>query len=242
MNLGWIVAMRGVIAFISLLIFANILGKQQVGKLTFFDFITGITIGDLAATLTVDFNSRAWPHFVGLLVWTGLALAAQFIALKNRWWAKVAGGEPVVLVENGRLLEQNLAKARYRFDDLLTQLREKDIFDLNEVEFAVLETNGGLSVLKRSQYTPVTPKDLNLPTQYKGMGTELVYDGKIVASNLHAVHVTEDWLRTELQKQGVTDIQEVTLAILGTDGKLFVDTRTDRQNHVLIHDQPHEKE
>lgn len=238
MNLGWIVAIRGIIAFITLLIFANILGKQQVGKLTFFDFITGITIGDLAATLTVDFNSRGWPHFVGLIVWAALALIAQFVALKSRWWAKVSGGEPVVLVQNGHILEQNMAKSRYRFDDLLTQLREKEVFDIQEVEVALLETNGSVSVQKRSQYMPVTPHDLHLSTQYKGLATELIYDGQVVKPNLDAVHLSEAWLRGELAKQGIGSEKVVALALLGTDGTLFVDRYRDDVAVTQVDDEP----
>jgi len=227
MDLAWLVLARSVIAFFTLLIYANLLGKQQIGKLTFFDFITGITIGDLAGTLSVDLQTRAWPHFVGLMAWTVLTLLAQWTALKSRWWARVEGGEPVLVIQNGRILEQNMAKNRYRYDDLLTQLREKGVWDLNEVEFAILETDGALSVLKKSQHEPVTPKDLHLPTDYKGLGTELIYDGKIVASNLKAVGLDEAWLYDELRKQGVFSAGDVTLAVLGTDGKLFIDTRND---------------
>jgi len=238
MNLGWIVAIRGVIAFITLLVFANILGKQQVGKLTFFDFITGITIGDLAATLTIDFNSRGWPHFVGLMVWAGLALLAQFVALKSRWWAKVSGGEPVVVIQNGHILEDNMAKSRYRFDDLLTQLREKNVFDVQEVEVALLETNGALSVQKRSEYQPVTPHDLHLTTRYKGLATELIYDGDLVRPNLQAVHLSEEWLRAELAKQGIASEKAVALALLGTDGTLFVDRYRDDVTVTRVDDDP----
>ncbi|HEY3366427.1 MAG TPA: DUF421 domain-containing protein [Symbiobacteriaceae bacterium] len=237
MNLGWVVAIRGVISFITLLVFTNILGKQQVGKLTFFDFITGITIGDLAATLTVDFDSRAWPHFVGLTIWTGLALIAQYVALKSRWWARITGGEPVILIQSGHILEKNMAQCRYRFDDLLMQLREKNVFDVQEVEAAVLETNGTLSVLKRSQFQPVTPNDLHLTTQYKGLGTMLIHEGNVLGGELKQVHLTKEWLADELHIQGIMSTKEVALAILGTDGKLFVDLYRDQVPDIPVDDQ-----
>jgi len=226
-NLGWVVVMRGVISFVTLLVYTNILGKQQVGKLTFFDFITGITIGNLAGSLTVDFDSRAWPHFVGLSVWAVLAMLAQFIALKSRWWARILGGEPVILIENGHILEQNMAQCRFRYDDLLMQLREKDVFDLHEVETAILETSGALSVLKRSQDHPVTPRDLHLPTAYKGLGTMLIHEGQVLSGHLIRVRLTPEWLSEQLLKQSITSPHDVALAILGSDGKLFVDTYRD---------------
>jgi uncharacterized membrane protein YcaP (DUF421 family) len=237
-SLATLVLIRGVIAFIALLIFTNILGKEQISKLTFSDFITGITIGNLAAAMTVDFHSRAWPHFVGLAVWVGLALLVQLVTLKSRWLAKALGNEPAVLMENGHILETNMARVRYRYDDLLTQLRENGVFDLNEVEMAILEPNGQLSVLKRSQFLPVTPHDLNMSTTYKGLPTELIYDGEINDANLKVVRLTRGWLMAELHKRGIPAAEDVTLALLGTDGELFVDTRNDPPPFLETADQP----
>ena len=130
MNEAAVVLFRGVISFFTLLIFARILGKQQVSELTFFDYILGITIGSIAASLTTDLSSRAWPHWVGLATWTAAVWFLQWITLRSRAVAKYINGEPVILIMNGQIMERNLRRMRYTLDELLLQLRHQNIFDL----------------------------------------------------------------------------------------------------------------
>ena len=209
MNEGLVVFVRGLIAFASLLIYARILGKQQISQLTFFDYALGITIGSTASTLTTDLSSRAWPHWVGLTTWFVAVYALQWITLKWRRASKYIDGEPVVVVMNGQIMENAMKKLRLRLSDLLEMLRQKDAFDIEQVEFAVLEISGKLSVQKKSQYQPVTPKDLNISTSYKGISTELIYDGVVVDQNLKQLNLDYQWLNIQLRKQGIKDPSEV---------------------------------
>ncbi|MEA4884007.1 MAG: DUF421 domain-containing protein [Clostridia bacterium] len=222
-----VVIVRAVIGFFTLLIYTRVLGKQQISQLTYFDYILGITIGSIAAALTTDLTVTAWPHWVGLTVWTTAGLAMQWVTLKWRFASKYMDGEPTVVIMNGKIMEGAMRKARYRASDLMEQLRVKDTFDLGEVEFAILETNGTLSVLKKSQFHPVTRSDMNLPSQYQGISTELVYNGVVVDQNLEQVHLDRAWLATELRRKGVSDASEVFLATLDTSGSLYVDTFRD---------------
>ena len=155
MNEGLVVFVRGVISYFSLLIFSRILGKEQISQLTFFDYILGITIGSIASELTVDLSSRAWPHWVGLLTWAGLGYIMRTISLKWRYAAKYLEGEPVIVIMNGKIMDDVLKKMRFALSDILGLLRDKDIFDLNEVEYAILEPSGKISVLKKPEYLPV---------------------------------------------------------------------------------------
>lgn len=227
MNEAVVVFVRGIIAFISLLIFTRILGKQQVSQLTFFDYILGITIGSIAASLTTDLSSRAWAHWVGLATWTGAVWLVQWVSMRSHSMAKYINGEPVILIMNGQIMEKNLKKMRHTLDDLLEQLRHQEVFDLGIVEFAVLETNGKLSVLKKSQYAPVTPHDLNIPTQYKGINTEIIYDGIVIDENLRRVHHDRPWLDQQLKSLNIKSPGEVFLALLDTQGQLYVDRYND---------------
>ncbi|HHW13057.1 MAG TPA: DUF421 domain-containing protein [Firmicutes bacterium] len=222
MNEAAVVFVRGIIAFLTLLIFTRILGKQQVSELTFFDYIHGITIGSIAATLTTDLSSRAWPHWVGLATWTAAVWFLQWITLHSRGVAKYINGEPVILIKNGQIMEKNLKKMRFTIDDLLTQLRHQQIFDLKVVEFAILETDGKISVLKKSQYAAVTPDDLKIPTKYQGISTELIYDGTVIDANLKQVNLDRNWLDQQLKAQGINSPREVALALLNTEGELYV--------------------
>ncbi|NLC07386.1 MAG: DUF421 domain-containing protein [Syntrophomonadaceae bacterium] len=232
MNEALVVVVRGVIAFITLLIFTRVLGKQQLSQLTYFDYILGITIGSIAATMTTDLTARAWPQLVGLITWTGAVFVLQWITLKWRYASKYIDGEPTVVIMNGQIMEDVLKKMRFRVADLLEQLRTKGVFDLSEVEFAVLETNGQLSVLKKSQYQPVTANDLNLPTNYKGISSELIYDGVVVEQNLQQVNLDRPWLEAQLRKLGFNDPSEIFIASLNTNGDLYIDAYKDRVKNL----------
>ncbi len=214
-----LVFLRGVISFVTLLILARALGKQQLSQLSFFEYITGITIGSLAASLTVDLNSRAWLPWVGLVTWAGLTLATQLLALRSRNVASFLAGEPVVIIHHGRILEDNMRRNRYRFEELFMQLRMQGIFDLSEVEFAVLETTGQLSVMRRSA-DPFGHRP-NLPVT-------VVQEGKILHDKLAESGRDEDWLQESLRRKGVRALSDITVAVIEPKGDLYVDTYDDR--------------
>lgn len=232
MNEGLVVAVRAIISFFSLLIFARILGKEQISQLTFFDYILGITIGSIASEATVDLSSRAWPHFVGLLSWAVLAYLMQYISLKWRYAAKVIEGEPVIVIMKGRIMDKVLSKMKFRCSDVLVLLRNQGIFDLNEVDYAILEPNGSLSVLKKPEYITLTRKDMNIEVKPTGISTEIVYDGKLIEQNLQEMNKDKKWLMNQLKKYGVKDISEAFLVTLNDAGSLYVDKYDDKIKKV----------
>lgn len=226
MNEAVQILLRSAVAFFTLLIFTRMLGKQQVSQLTFFDYIIGITVGSIAADI-IDFNRNLGFQLLGLASWMSLALLLQVVTLKSRKLSKLIDGDPVPVVKNGKILEDNMAKMRYKTKELLEQLRLKGAFNLADVEFAVLETNGSLSVLKKSQHLPVTPDDLNIPTKYNGLSTALILEGEVIQENLQKCNLNQNWLLDELKKQGITDIKEVFIGSLDSSGNLYVDKYTD---------------
>lgn len=218
--------LRAGVAFFTLLILTRILGKQQVSQLTFFDYIIGITVGSIAADI-IDSNRSLVSELIGLTSWMGFAFLLQVVTLKSRKLGKVIDGDPIVVIRNGKILEQNMAKMRYKTKELLEQLRLKGAFNVADVEFAILETNGDLSVLKKSQHLPVTPDDLNIPTNYSGLSTSLILEGQVIRENLEKCGLTLDWLLNELRAQGISEIKEVLFAALDTSGKLYIDKYND---------------
>ena len=222
-----VVLVRSVIAFVTLFLFARVLGKQQLSEMTSFEYVLGITVGSTAASLSTDLTTKAFPHWLSLLIWTVGALGLQWAQIKSRRWAKVIDGEPVVLIQNGQILERNLRLTRLTVDELLEQLRLKGVFDISQVEFAIFEANGQVSVLRKAQHTPVTPQDLQIPTPYVGLPTELIVDGQVIHQNLKQVHLDEQWLREELGRRGLKP-EDVFLASLNTKGELYVSTYQDR--------------
>ncbi|RII34879.1 DUF421 domain-containing protein [Clostridium chromiireducens] len=230
MNEGLVVLVRSIIAFFSLLIFAKILGKQQISQLTFFDYALGITIGSIAATLTTDLSSRAWPHFVGLLTWCLLGYLMEYVTEKWRYAAKYIEGEPTIVIMNGKIMENALKKMKYTAADLMGLLRVKDVFDLSQVDFAIIEPNGQLSVLRKPEYEPLTPKDMSILKAPSGISTELIYDGILINENLKQLNKTEKWLMAQLKMHEIKDVSEVFIATLTPSGSLYIDKYDD---HML---------
>ncbi|KEH98999.1 hypothetical protein Z962_08625 [Clostridium botulinum C/D str. BKT12695] len=226
MNEGLVVVVRGIIGFFTLLIFARLLGKQLISELTLFDYIIGITIGSTASSLTTDLTSRAWPHWVGITIWVLLAIIFQFITLKSKPASDYIDDKPTIIMLDGKILESNMRKRRYRLDDLLAQLRSKDIFDLNEVKFALLEKDGTLSVLKKSEYNHVTLKDLNITAPQARPSFQIIYDGVIIDKNLQNCNKNIDWLNEQLNLRNIK-VSEVFLASLCPPDNLYIDLYKD---------------
>jgi len=219
-------------AAFALLILARALGKKQISQLSFFEYVLGITVGSIAATMSTNLANRALPEFVGLITWIVLVLFIELLALKNRKMAKIIDGEPLILIENGKIMEDRLAVARYRFEDLVEQLREKDVFSISDVEFAVLETDGSLSVLKKSGVQPVTPEDLKISTDYKGLSVELISEGQILKQNLKQIDQDENWLLGELKQRSVR-LEQVVYATIDTSGRLYLDLYKDEGIKII---------
>jgi uncharacterized membrane protein YcaP (DUF421 family) len=219
---------RAVITFVSLLIYTRMLGKQQIGNLTFFDYINGITIGSIASSVATDLSSKAWVHWVGLTTFVLITLLFQFITLKSHLFAKVIDSEPIVVIQDGKILENNLKKLRVKCDELFMLLRMKGIFDVTTVEFGILEGNGHLSVLVYGNEQPVRRKDLNIEIQKHSLTTTLILNGSIIKKNLVNLNKDENWLNEQLSKRGINDVTDISLAMILPNGRLYVD-KTDDQ-------------
>jgi len=217
--------------FFLLILLTRLIGKKFLAQMTFFDFVTGIIIGTIGGAY-VTTEVEGIYVLLSPVILTILVIITGFFTLKSIPARKLIEGEPLVMVQNGKIYEKNMRKIRYNMDDLMMQLREKGIFDLGEVEFAILETHGQLSILKKSQYLPVTPRDLNISTRYKGASSEIIRDGRIVEQNLKQNNLNHEWLYNELASRNIKNIREVFLASLSTDGNLYVDLREDDLSYI----------
>jgi uncharacterized membrane protein YcaP (DUF421 family) len=220
-----------IIVYILLVSLSRVMGKKLLGQLTFFDFVTGITLGTIGGAF-VTTEVRGYYVLVSAVMFAVLVFITGIITLKNVTARKLIEGEPVIVMQNGKIYEDNMKKVRYNQDDLMMQLREKDVFNMDEVEFAILEPHGKLSVLKKSQNQNVTLKDLNIPSYYKGISTEIIRDGRIQESNLKDNSLTHEWLYNKLSDQGIKNIEEVFLATLSSHGKLYIDLHNDNPPFV----------
>ncbi|MDA8235161.1 MAG: DUF421 domain-containing protein [Clostridia bacterium] len=228
MNVFGEVLYQTILAYCAILLYARILGKQQVAQLTPYDYINGITFGSIAGALAADTDpTKTVAHLTALTLFALITFGAAYLSLKSRPARKLLEGEPTIVVHNGKILEQNMAKMRYNMDDLLMQLRAKNVFNLSDVEYAVSEPNGALSILLKTQKQPVTAETLGIPTQYQGISSELIMDGDIIQQNLIQNNLDLVWLQNQLRQQGILDPREVAYAALDTSGKLYVDKKQD---------------
>ncbi|WP_028560394.1 DUF421 domain-containing protein [Paenibacillus pinihumi] len=216
------ILIRSVVAILLLLFAAKLLGKQTISNMTFLDFVTGITIGAIAANLAFNYTLKSIYLIVSLVVITGTSFLLSFVSMKSRKWRTWISGSPTVLIEGGKIVEHNMRKLRYTLDTLDQVLRSKGIFNIEEVDYAVLEDNGMVSVLKKEVYSSVTRKDMQLPSNTQSFPVELIMDGAVLEENLKRNELTREWLEGEVQRKG-KQISEVFYAVRGTKKQIFFD-------------------
>ena len=219
---------RTAILYLTAVVIIRIMGKRQIGQLQPFELVITIIIAELVVIPMQDKDVPLLEGLVPALTLLFLQYLVSLVLMKSEGARAVVCGIPSVLVHNGRIVESELRRLRYNLSDLLEQLRVKGLPDVSDVEFAVLETNGELSVIPKSQKRPVQPQDLQLDTTYEGLPLPLIIDGKIKAGSLRKASLDQQWLQTEIQKQGIKRPKEVLYASLSTDGTLFIQPRESR--------------
>ncbi len=228
-----VVIIRSVISFFALLLLIRLIGKQQVAQLTFFDYVVGITIGSIASTLSVQVNENTTATLAGMGVWTALAILLAYLSMHNVWVRKIVEGEATVVIENGKILEKNLLRIRISLDELISELRTQGVFNITDVEFALFEPGGKISIQKKASKQPLTPEDINLTSKYNGMPTNLIMDGILLTDALQSMKLSKAWLQHQLNKQNIKDISDISLAQLDTMGNLFVDLKGDKPYYII---------
>ena len=178
------IVLQTLVAFFAILLITRILGRQQVAQLTIYEYINGITFGSIAATVATDLGQSSWGHIIGLFLFGGLTFSMSYISRKNRTISKIVDGEPILVVQDAHILEKNLARFQYTVDDLNHLLRKKDIFNIQDVKYAILETTGEISVVKVAGKENVKVENMNLQVTQEELITDIVVTGKIIYENL----------------------------------------------------------
>jgi len=226
MDSVWHTSLNTIVSFFWLLLVMRVLGKKQLGHVTFFSYITGIALGNVAGEVMIEKDVTILDGLVGMTLWALLTMAVEYVSLKSARARVLLDGEPSIVVQNGKLMEKALRAAKLNLDDLTMMLREKDVFALSEVDYAILEPNGKLSVLLKPEHESPTRKDQKLAAPKRSyLPTELVVDGKVVAQNLNEWMLTRDWLDEQLRQSGVRSAEDVLFAELQSDGSLYVDKK-----------------
>jgi uncharacterized membrane protein YcaP (DUF421 family) len=208
------------------LLLTRILGKKQLSQMTFFTYITGITLGNIAGDMVVHRDIKVIDGITGLTLWAFLRLGIEHLSVESSKARILLDGEPTIVIKNGKILEKAMASSKLNMDDLSMLLRDKNVFSVREVEYAILEPNGKLSVLKKLEEENVTKKDLQIPlNQRLYIPTELIVDGQIVRRNLKELNLSQDWLENQIKLSGAQSVEEVFFAELQSDGSVYVDRK-----------------
>lgn len=216
---------RTIFAFILALILTRFMGRKAISQMTFFDFVVAITLGSVTASIGISSPTSIYSPTTTLIVLALLTVLVDFIHIKSMKFRKLVESEPVVLIANGLIINQNMKRLRISIVDLTTLLREKNIFNVADVEFAIMENDGKLSVLPKSHKQPVTPSDLNIKTKPQALAKDIIIDGKLISNNLSDLSINKQWLITQLNTKGINSIEDVFYAALDTSGNLYVSVK-----------------
>lgn len=204
------------------LILIRLIGKRLTSRLTFFDLVTGITIGVIVAAISLNLVGNIINGLIALAVWTALPGLSYILAIKYKSVRDIIQGSETVLINHGKVLEDKLMEARYTPEDLMSQLRRKNVFNFADVEFAVLEPAGDLSVLLKKDKQPLTPQAAGLKAGMESVPQTVIMDGIIMDEPLTAMGLNRHWLHTELEKAGVAP-ENVFIAQVDSRGQLYLD-------------------
>lgn len=221
------IAVRSLIFVIVLFLITKWLGKKQISELSFFEYVTGITIGSIGAEVSMGLERSIFHGIIGIVVVALVPFVSGLISLKSKTFRNFVEGKATVFIKDGKIMEDNMKKEKYTIDELLELLRKKDVYQVSDVEFAVLESTGDLSVMLKKENQPITPKDLNMIVPNVKEPQTVIMDGKILNEPLATLGLSQAWLHTELKKLGVT-IENVFIGQVNTYGELTVDLFDDK--------------
>jgi uncharacterized membrane protein YcaP (DUF421 family) len=212
-----------IITFFVLLILTRFLGKKQLSHLTFFNYVTGITIGSIAANMVFHNTNEYLKELTSITLWCVLTIVIGYIGLKSGKMRVVLDGQPTILVKKGIIDKKALLSSKLNIDDLTMLLRQKNVFSITEIDYAILEPNGTLSVLVKPQFQNTQKKDLQINEELpRYIPTEIIVDGKLLIQNLKELGILEEWINTELMNANINSIKEVFYAEIQPDGKLYI--------------------
>jgi len=222
----------------------RIMGKREIGKLSMFDLVVSILLAEMAAFVIEDTDKPLFHGIVPMLTVLVLQIGIAFIGLRSRGLRLMIDGKPSVLISNGILQRDEMRRQRYNLDDLLQQLREQNVDEISEVDFAILETTGKLSVFLKNQNgdeassgSDSNANSIQKPRKdkvdgfqnikYEGLPLPLIMDGKVQDQNLELIQKTRFWLKNEIQQKGILDFKDVFICSIDHNGKIYVSPKED---------------
>lgn len=224
------VTIRALSSLVALFLVTKMLGKKQVSQLSLFDYVIGISIGNFAAEMTINLESNEIYGIWAVILFGLVAYIIGILTMKSMRIRRFFMSKPTVLIDKGEIIFKNLKRLNMDINDMLEQVRSAGYFDLYEVEYAVMEANGNLSILPKSDYKPLTLKDMNIKKSNDGLCANIVIDGKILKENLYNMKKNEKWLDKVLKVEGYNDLSKILLVTLDKTEKIHIYKKHEKLN------------
>ncbi|MET3504044.1 DUF421 domain-containing protein [Halalkalibacter oceani] len=212
---------RAGIVYVYIFLIVKILGQRSMGSIDALDFIFGVVIGDILGEPLTDGELPLSGPVAAAALTAGLHLTLSIVALHTPRFRRIIEDEPIILMKHGEILHDELRKAKITLESFLMDLRLRSASDLSEIDYAILEMNGTISVIKKSKYDAATPNDLQQSPRSKGYSSVLIEDGHIIEANVRKVG-TLDWLRGTIQQYGYSNAEDIFLLTLDEAGNVFI--------------------
>jgi uncharacterized membrane protein YcaP (DUF421 family) len=209
---------RSFVSVFLLFIMAKIIGPRQIAQLNFYDYILGISVGSIAAAVAIDTTIPLWSCAVALIVYTIVSVGMAFGGLKSMRARRFFTGTPEILMNKGQFIEKNLKKNNLDINDITGLCRVNGFFEMSDLEYIIIETNGALSFLPKSEKAPLTPKDMQIIPSAVNLSANVILDGNIMEKHLESIGKDVLWLKGQLQEQNIFDPTNVLLATADKDG------------------------
>ncbi|HEY2420163.1 MAG TPA: DUF421 domain-containing protein [Neobacillus sp.] len=210
---------RTLFLYLLMLVIFRLMGKREIGELSILDLVVFIMIGEMAVISIENTKAPLLHTIIPMVLLMATQITFALVSLKSKKFRTLVDGKPSIIINRGKIDEVAMRKQRYNFDDLMTQLREKDIRSIADVEFAILESSGSLSVIEKLKNSKKEPQkgDITIP---------LILDGTIEEENLQRINKTNLWLRQELKKKGYRDLKKISFCSY-ENGKFFIDLQNE---------------
>ena len=215
------VSYRAIISLVTLFLITKILGKKQVSQLSLFDYVIGISIGNFAAEVTINLEAEWINGVVAVLIFGLVAYLVSIITMKSIVARRFFMGSPTIVIQNGKIIKESLKRVKLDINDLLEECRNNNVFDLNQINYALMEANGKLSILLKPEYLPLTPKDMKLNPEKNGLVANVIIDKKIMQENLKQMNKDDKWLLKELKTKKVK-LEDILLCTMDINDKLTI--------------------
>ena len=218
----YLVIGRTLLVLVILFFLTKLMGKKQVSQMNIYDYLIGITIGSVAADISLDIEKDLAAGIVCLVILGLSGVLVTFLTLKSIYFRKIFVGVPTLLIDKGDIIEKNLRKEGIDVNELQEEARQFGFFDLSKVNYAVLETNGKISFLSKSDSAVVTRKDMSIKGKDEGLGSNIIIDGVLFEENLEYMNKDKKWLDKEINKRGYNGYNNILLLTLDINGKMVI--------------------